>query len=165
MTDAAIIIESLLASYGDCLLVTSLLEDGTEHRILIDTGPDNATWERLQSRLAQIDSEAGRAPRIDLAIISHIDHDHIGNAVRLLTEASPQLEFGDIWFNGRRHLQPGIRGAKEGGELGDAFVARTNEWNQAFANGSVVVPDPQPDRVGAYSELPRQPGGPRITLL
>lgn len=76
-------LEALQAFHGDALL----LHGGTADKpllVLVDGGP-SGTWEQhLQPRLEQLRAE--RAPgdgtlRIDLAIVSHIDSDHVAGMV------------------------------------------------------------------------------------
>jgi glyoxylase-like metal-dependent hydrolase (beta-lactamase superfamily II) len=37
-------------------------------------------------------------------VVSHIDADHIGGVIELLEDTALGVSFGDIWFNGYRHL-------------------------------------------------------------
>ncbi|MFP5362941.1 MAG: hypothetical protein ACLGI5_09450 [Thermoleophilia bacterium] len=76
-------LEALQAFHGDSLL----LHAGTADEpvlVLVDGGP-SGTWEQhLQPRLDELRSErvaAGGALRIDLAIVSHIDSDHVAGMV------------------------------------------------------------------------------------
>ena len=41
---------------------------------------------------------------IDLLVVTHVDTDHIGGAVRLLASERAGGPFGGIWFNGFVHL-------------------------------------------------------------
>lgn len=80
-------LEALQAFHGDSLLVHA----GSENEpvlLLIDGGP-SGTWERsLQPRLEQL--RAARAGdgalRIDLAMVSHIDSDHVAGMIDLAGE-------------------------------------------------------------------------------
>jgi hypothetical protein len=78
-------LEALQAFHGDSLL----LHAGTADKprlVLIDGGP-SGTWETsLQPRLEELRSERsgdGGALRIDLAMVSHIDSDHVAGMVDL----------------------------------------------------------------------------------
>lgn len=150
-------LEALPASYGDCLLVSCPVPGGT-WRLLVDAGPDE-TWPLLARRLGDLPVSAGGRRHVDLAIVSHIDHDHIGAARMLFGDADLGLSFGDIWFNGRHHLE---RGAAEGQALAELLGAakRPLPWNRTFGGGPVVTPGD-----GGFVELPSAPGYPRITLL
>jgi hypothetical protein len=101
-------LEALQAFHGDCLL----LHAGTAAEpvlVLIDGGP-SGTWETsLQPRLEQLRAE--RAPdgalRIDLAMVSHIDDDHVHGMVdfagELVTEQDDAQPLGydvrTLWHN------------------------------------------------------------------
>ena len=73
------------------------LDDGpTKRRILIDGGSP-ATYPRLKKRIKAL-SPADR--HFDLFVVTHIDSDHIGGAVKLMDNALAGLSFGDVWLNG-----------------------------------------------------------------
>ncbi len=158
-TAPAITIQALPASYGDALLVSCPVPGGT-WRLLMDTGPDE-TWPLVQAGLASIAPDAAGDRRIDLAIVSHIDHDHIGAAHLLLGDDELGLRFGDVWFNARQHLTA-ARGVAEGEALATLLQAPERElpWNVAFAGGPVST-----GADGGFVELPSTPGYPRLTLL
>jgi beta-lactamase superfamily II metal-dependent hydrolase len=164
LADTALVVEVLPASYGDCIFVTAPV-DGGEYRILVDTGPDDATWHRLAARIGEIEPDSSGRRRIDLVIVSHIDHDHIGNSVRLLEDESLALDVGDVWFNGQRHL--GVRGVEEAEALTDVLGDRWDRlpWNAAFAGDAVKVPDQAEDASGSYATIATTPGHPTITVL
>jgi len=152
----AITLEVLPACYGDCLLATCNSRAG-QFRILVDAGPDG-TWPTLRERLRKIPMENGRR-HIDLAIVTHIDHDHIGGARLLFEDEALGLTFGDVWFNARHHL---TRGVAEGKGLAEILGAPERElpWNVAFDGGPVKTP-----REGGFIEAPSSPDGPCLTIL
>ena len=100
----AVTVEALPAGYGDSVLITCALGTGV-WRLLVDTGPDEC-WPSLQQRLEQIPADLNGKRHIDLAVISHIDHDHIGAARALFDDRSLGLTFGDIWVvvNGGKQM-------------------------------------------------------------
>ena len=157
MATPAITVEALPAGYGDCLLISCPIGRRT-WRLLIDTGPDECL-PTLVDRLKAIPLNAQGRRRIDLAVISHIDHDHIGGAARLFADTSLKLEFGDIWFNAPS--QPVTRGVREGVGLAAVLgaAARGLPWNLAFGGRDGVTGSE------LFVELPRKRGEPRITLL
>src|SRR5205809_5704928 len=71
----ALSVEMLPAAFGDCLVVRGPTGDG-EFRMVVDTGPDDGCLAALSSRLALVPQIGGRR-RVDLFVVTHIDHDHI----------------------------------------------------------------------------------------
>jgi len=158
MRRPAITIEALPAGYGDALLVTCALRRG-RWNALIDTGPDEC-WPQLSARLGGLPTNRKGERRIDLAVISHIDHDHIGGAAALFSDTALKLRFADVWFNAPR--QALVRGVAEGEALATILGATPAAlpWNRAWSGQWAVTPTDQP-----YVELPAAPDKPRITLL
>jgi beta-lactamase superfamily II metal-dependent hydrolase len=157
MIAPAMRIEMLAAGFGDCLLLTFPV--GTdEWRMLVDTGPDE-TYPALQQRLLDIPKGANGKRRIDLFVVTHIDHDHIGATGLMLADPLLDLDIGDIWFNSPPRLQ--TRGVAEGESLARLLGAtdRPLPWNVAWSGAPVVTP-----AVGGGVEL-TGPGLPRLTLL
>ena len=95
----AIHVEVLPARLGDCLLVECPRPDGTTWRMLVDGGPPD-TWPLLEARLRRLDPGDRH---IDVAVITHIDNDHIGGMLPFLA-SDLAADVGDFWFNGRPHL-------------------------------------------------------------
>jgi beta-lactamase superfamily II metal-dependent hydrolase len=147
------------AAQGDCIWI-EYGDPQSPHRVLIDTGPPN-------TRAALRDAIEALPPDqrcFELFIVSHLDNDHIGGAIALLDDPPDGLTFGDVWFNGYRHLisepEPddklGVREAQMlTKNLGDGKLP----WNRAFDGGAVVVPDDGPLPVRHL------PGGLTLTLL
>lgn len=163
----AITVEVLPAGYGDCLLVTCPVEGLPEQRawrLLVDTGPDEC-WPALRQRLAKIPPQADGKRTIDLLVVSHIDHDHIGAARLLLEDRELNLEFGDVWFNAPSpQARPGhVGGVAEGRSLAKLLGShdgRRRPWNVAFAGQHAVT-----DREGGWRPVALGEGLPHITLL
>lgn len=166
-SDTAIKVECLQASYGDCLLITCYLGKSARSkrtwRLLIDTGPEEC-WPILKARLGKIELNTLGKRRIDLAIISHIDHDHIGGAHKLFSDTSLGLDFGDVWFNARKHLGNPLykdRSVAEGQALGWILDAGDKlPWNRAF-NGEAIMTRGK----GGYLEIQTNLNLPKLTLL
>jgi hypothetical protein len=156
----AIRLEALPARQGDCLLVECLREGGAPWRMLVDGGPPD-TWPLLEARLTP-------DPRIDVAVITHIDSDHIGGMIPYLQSPLGQ-HASDVWFNGRPHL-PGL-GATRSVAQGESVVAAlagsaprsaggtTTGWNAAFGGGAIDTGS----EAGFLEHV--VPDGPRITVL
>jgi glyoxylase-like metal-dependent hydrolase (beta-lactamase superfamily II) len=115
LTHPAVTGEALPAAYGDSLLVTCALKSGV-WRLVVDTGTDEC-WPSFKARLALLPANSAGRRHIDLAVISHIDHDHIGATGLLLSDTSLGLKFGDVWFNAPP--SPGARGVAEGRSLAE----------------------------------------------
>jgi beta-lactamase superfamily II metal-dependent hydrolase len=158
MPRPAITIEALPAGYGDALLVTCARRRGV-WTALIDTGPDEC-WPLLAARLAGLPRNRRGERVIDLAVISHIDHDHIGGAAALFSDTALRLRFADVWFNAPR--QAVARGVAEGEALATILGANpvALPWNRAWSGQWAVTPADTP-----YVELPGDADRPRITLL
>jgi len=158
MTTAAITVEVLPASFGDCLLIGCPVA-GRTWRMLVDTGPDE-TYPALRRRLLMLPPQRGGRRHIDLFVVSHIDHDHIGGVAQLLDDAELNLDFGDIWFNAPPAAPP-TRGVAEGETLAKLLGAaeRSLPWNLAWSGATVATP-----AIGGAVEL-RAAGLPVVTLL
>lgn len=107
--------------------------------MLIDTGP-NETYPALQRRLNQLPIAKDGHRHIDLLVVTHIDHDHIGGVKRLLDDKGLALTFGDIWFNSPP--VPRARGVAEGQLLATLLGAgpKALPWNEAWSDGPVSTP-------------------------
>ena len=157
MPKTAITLEVLPAGFGDCLLV-SCPSGSRTWRMLVDTGPDEA-YPQLKARLSQLPVGADGKRHIDLFVVSHIDHDHIGGVGLLLSDRSLGMSFGDIWFNAPPQRK--LRGVAEGQSLAELLGATASDlpWNEAFGGSPVVTPA----EAGGVELTGR--GSPRITLL
>lgn len=159
MAADAIRIELLPARLGDCIIVECLRGRRDPWRLLVDGGPPD-TWPLLQQRLAAL-AAAGQV--VDVAVVTHIDSDHIGGMVPLLSDPAARAMLGDVWFNGAPHLPERPRSVGQGEEVG-AGIAGTDArlplpWNAAFGGRAVDVGEP-----GGFLELD-VPNGPHITVL
>ncbi len=154
----AIRIEVLPARLGDCLLVECMRESGPPWRMLVDGGPPDA-WPVLEARLARLDP----AEKIDVAVVTHIDSDHIGGMIPFLASGYADRVV-DFWFNGRPHLpQSTTRSVAQGESVVAALLGETTgrllPWNRAFAGGPIDTGEE-----AGFIDLPI-PDGPRITVL
>lgn len=147
-------ISMLPANHGDCLWI----EYGTEqepHRVLIDGGPEYA-FDKLLERIP----EGGC--RFDLLVITHVDRDHIGGILKLLTHLPEGVQFDDIWFNAWQHLPTDLLGPTQGELVSAVIETRGLPWNEAFGGKD------EPVRLledGKPRAMPPLPGGMKLTLL
>jgi Metallo-beta-lactamase superfamily len=148
-------VEMLPARQGDALWI----EWGDAHRLrrmLIDAGTA-PTFTTLRERILAL---APEERHFELLIVSHIDSDHIGGVLPLLTDETLGITFADIWFNGYRHLPRTplqSLGPVEGERLTELLARR--DWNAAFDGRAVAIPD---DGALPVRELA---GGLALTLL
>ncbi len=82
--DPLLVLRFLDVGQGDCSLIET-----PEGYVLIDAGPEESQ-ELLCLRLRQLG-----ITRIELAVFSHADEDHIGGADGVLSE----IEVGEVWLN------------------------------------------------------------------
>ncbi len=154
-------IDMLPARHGDALWIEYGRGRAAPARVLVDCGPVGAYKEFLKPRIAAL-PPAQR--HFELFILSHIDDDHIGGAIQLLKDArSLGVSFGDIWFNGFKHL-PGVLNAKQGEAFSALIQQQGLPWNRMVRD---VHADDSDAVVREADEVPeiRLPGGLRLTLL
>jgi hypothetical protein len=152
-------VESLPAAYGDALWI-EYGDDGDRHHVLVDGGLVG-TFRHVKRKVQALEPPR----RLELMMVTHVDEDHIAGAVKLLGAVEDLgLDFDDVWFNGRDHLDGrqvvlDALGSKQGEFLAALISKRTMHWNRAFDGWPVEVP--------ANGPLPRKtlPGGMRLTLL
>jgi hypothetical protein len=136
-------IEMLPAQRGDCLWI-SYGEGRDQHHILIDGGPQDTiptVVNQLERRIAAL---PGATDRVELLVITHVDADHIQGIVSLLSDHRRVRLFRDVWFNGFKHLEPGLLGGPDGERLTRALETESKRWNAAFGGGPVSVSDRGP---------------------
>jgi len=140
-------IELLPAGYGDAILVSYGSGDTPQHHILIDAGQAKTVGVVLE-RLEALRAAGGV---IDLFIVTHIDNDHIGGALKLLDEPAVAGMIQAIWFNGYVHLDraAGLLGPIQGEKLTEQIVDLKLAWNPDWPHpvdsrvgGPVVVKQP-----------------------
>jgi hypothetical protein len=109
--------EALNAKHGDSILLR--YDDAGEQRLwVIDGGPGGVFKGSLWPRLEELKGDE-EALRIDLAMVSHIDDDHINGMLQLsrsLVKAkdkgkTPPLDIRRFWHNGFREIVGGSEAA------------------------------------------------------
>jgi len=91
------------AEYGDCLIVEYGMQPNPKY-VLIDGGPPGTYTSHLRSELEKIKKSGGR---LDLAVLSHVDNDHIVGLLDLMAElrqqranrATETIEIVSLWHN------------------------------------------------------------------
>jgi beta-lactamase superfamily II metal-dependent hydrolase len=149
----------LPAQQGDSLWIEYGPSSSPPHRILIDAGTA-PTGDVVRKRILDLPEDERS---FELVIITHIDTDHIGGALTLLSRPPLGFRAQELWFNELRHLQqqPGSKlGAVDGEILGSLLDSLKWPWNERFAPGPVVVPDSET----ALPHVALQ-GGMELTLL
>jgi beta-lactamase superfamily II metal-dependent hydrolase len=159
----AIVIDVLPAGRGDALWIECDTGGSRPWRMIVDGGmPD--TFPVLRERVLELDADDRI---IDLAVVSHIDADHIGGLLALLTAAADLgVQFGDVWFNGLSQLpeSEGVqsRSFREGESLVKLLSGAGSvplPWNVAFGGCAAMTSG---DAAIALVELG---AAPTITLL
>ncbi|HEY3567940.1 MAG TPA: CHAT domain-containing protein [Thermoanaerobaculia bacterium] len=146
-------IEALPAGHGDSLWI-EYGDEATTHRWLIDCG----TQQTYRPLLQRVDALSQGERFLELFVMSHIDSDHIGGALPFFRAVERGLRFGDVWFNGWRHIS-GRLGARQGEMFSTAIQDFGLPWNAWRDGGPIVVRDEEalPEHVLS--------GGMKLTLL
>jgi beta-lactamase superfamily II metal-dependent hydrolase len=144
-------LEMLPAGHGDCLLLSYGTDDALRY-VLIDGGPPE-THAVLAERLKTV-------PSLELLVVSHIDNDHIGGIVKLLSERDGGLPTcREFWFNGWTQIEKPLRGIAgaprhatddarrpnrsplEGHHLGARVVSAGGRLNHRFGGAALCIDD------------------------
>jgi hypothetical protein len=96
-------INLIQAEFGDCFILQYGSETNARY-ILIDGGPDRIFKNHLQAELTKISERGGK---LDIAILSHVDNDHLVGVLDLLAEMEKQdannqpriITIDTIWHN------------------------------------------------------------------
>ena len=134
-------LEMLPADYGDALWLEWGLAGQGRWRMLVDCGPEHVYEAGLGARLRQQPLDSANR-HFELFIMSHIDGDHISGAIPFLQEAQALgVSFGDIWFNGREHLETKrMLSAKDGDDFSTLLRRLGLPWNEWRKQRAVVRP-------------------------
>lgn len=147
-------LEALPAREGDCLLLSYGESDDRLSRIVVDAG-HSSTGNALVEHL-----DALGVTEIELLVVTHVDADHIEGMLNFLEAVQGRVAFGDVWFNGWRHLRDGLEGfGPAQGERLTTLISGLN-WNGAVGGRAVRVADD-----GSPVPLPALPGGMLMTVL
>lgn len=135
-------IEMLPGGHGDALVV----EYGSgedRHYLLVDAGTIH-TYQDVRRRLLDRDER-----QYEAFVVTHVDEDHIGGAVELLSDPDLSHRISNVWFNGYVHSDRGgnVLGPVDGERLTRRIADGGFEWNKPFPDpvspvvgGPIVVP-------------------------
>ena len=125
--------DALWIEYGD---------EQSSRRILVDGGT-KGTWDDESGLRSRIQALPADERHFELLVVTHIDRDHIDGALALLQADDLGATYGDVWFNGFRHLPETLEplGPVEGELLTTAILDRGLPWNEAFGGNAVVMPN------------------------
>ena len=147
-------IEMLGAEEGDALWI-EYGDPAKPRRLLVDGGV-LGTYPALR---AKIDGIPGRA-RFELAVVTHIDNDHIDAMVKLLA-SDCEFDVGDFWFNAWDQIKEDRLGAKQGEMLTDLIGKRGFRHNSKAKGGPIGVPSDPAKPLPKF----KLPGGMTVTVL
>lgn len=155
-------IRMLPAGHGDALVI----EYGTRaktRRLLVDAGTVHS-WKAVKAQLLALPEQ-----RFEAFVVTHVDEDHIGGALKLLEDEDLRHRIRDVWFNGYVHcdesFEDDVLGPIDGERLTTKIGRGGYRWNKPFAGGMADVGGPVV--VSKPDELPviDLAGGARIHLL
>jgi hypothetical protein len=152
---ATVRLTAVHAACGDCLLLDYTGDDGTPHRILVDGGLGSAFDTGLGRELGP----PGSPTDVDIAVVTHVDGDHIAGVIRALREA--RLTADDYWLNGRDQITaPDETTATRSVTQGDALsrLIPDDRRNRVVDGQALVVPASGPPELAL-------PGGATAVLL
>ena len=100
MKDGEYRITMLDCAGGDCFFLEFYF-DSMEYTILMDTGPGRCWTTRLKPFLDQL---IAKRKTINVLVITHIDDDHIGGAIKLFQSKEYSDLIEEVWFNGLKQV-------------------------------------------------------------
>jgi hypothetical protein len=137
-------LEAMNAKYGDCLL----LHYGDGKIVLIDAGPATVYRNVLEPRLEELRGGGNKRLSIRLAMVSHIDDDHIHGILDMLNKLKQAQDDNDVlkydivelWHNS---FKDGMKVADASfpaevaanvspSGIGDGIVPAGNDWSEDF---------------------------------
>ena len=104
MSGPVFTVEMLAGGNGDALWI-EYGDPDRPFRIMVDGGTE-PTRTTLAARFGALPEDQRH---VELLIVTHIDGDHIGGILDFLEKQMVPVTFGDVWFNGYRHLPSASR--------------------------------------------------------
>ena len=152
------LIRSLPARFGDCLLV---LWGNPPRALMIDAGVGKTYAESIEAAFARCRSDGVK--RLELIVVTHLDRDHIGGIDQVVRNRNAHgLSIADVWFNGAQHIPRDpvqVRSVEQAEALGRLLTDQKLSWNAAFNGEPVCLPSRGAPPVREF------PGGLRVTVL
>ena len=142
-------LDVLAAEHGDALVITyrSDTRGRSVARVLVDGGPATAYETGLKRSIEDLPADDRH---FELAIVTHIDADHIDGTILLMREREALgVTFGEIWFNDWERIEM-TRGAKQGELL--SWLLRTSPASAA-PSGDGSMPEAPPSDAPARFAL------------
>ena len=134
----------LPAGHGDCIWI-EYGDPSRPRRILIDGGV-RATYEQhIKPRMLALPEDDRH---FELLVLTHVDADHISGAIELLADPQMPATFGDVWFNGWRHIPSEFLSAAQAIDFSAHIHERGLPWNAAFDGAAIMIDetdDPLPE--------------------
>lgn len=96
MTRPNCALEIIKAAEGDCFFLSFVFENRC-FNMMIDSGPSKCWSKELHTFLDDLNS---KGKRINVLLITHIDSDHIGGALKLFAEEKYCKMVDEVWYNG-----------------------------------------------------------------
>ena len=96
MSQANCTLEIIKAAEGDCFFLSFTYENRI-FNMMIDSGPGKCWNNELHTFLDNINATG---KRINVLLITHIDADHIGGALKLFSEDKYCNMVDEVWYNG-----------------------------------------------------------------
>jgi anti-anti-sigma regulatory factor len=141
-------VELLRAREGDCIWIEYGRSAPVDRRIIVVDGGPPGVHAVLRRRIKQAKRErAAEQLHIDLIVVTHIDSDHIGGILNLLSRPERNVTVGDVWFNGVNQLS-NVLGTAQGDRLSTLLSTGAFAWNKRFEGNRIAVVD-------TAAELPR----------
>lgn len=141
-------VEVIKASEGDCFFLSFTFES-SNFNMMIDSGPGKCWRNELCTFLDSINA-AGK--RINVLLITHIDTDHIGGAIKLFAEDKYCNMVDEVWYNGLPQITNTIAStATEDEEYAFSRLKSMHYYSADAPNGPISVRQAQ-----ALSDLLRK---------
>lgn len=161
-------ITMLPAAQGDCLWI-EYGKPTAPKRMIIDGGV-HATAAALRERIEDLPV---KKRVFELAVITHVDLDHIAGMLELLEDPPTGLVIKDFWFNGFDHLpesadDTSVLGARMGEVLMHRLQTQTDhlrKWNGKFRGTAISVRSMELPTSARKLPSYKFAGGMRMTVL